>query len=462
MRFFENQDRARRNTTLLVALFSAAVLIITLAVDVLIYIAASADQAAPPRFDAWLLSPPGLLCSGVTLGVMALGSVYRFFKLAGGGIQVARMAGARAIDMTTQNPQERRFINLVEEMAIASGIPVPHLFVMDREAAINAFVAGYEPGEAVLVVTRGALDQLTRDELQGVIGHEFSHILNGDMRLNVRLIAILAGILLIGQIGQVLMRSGGHRPRGKRNEGASVAMLGLALMGIGYIGLFFGRLIKSAIARQHEYLADASSVQFTRNPEGIGGALYKIALNDHRALLSHTHHAEDLNHLCFGESVRMQFMQGWLASHPPLEERISAIDAQLLAKLRARYGRRGERLSTHAAQATQTHHTATPPEVAMGFGGGTTQPVNPSLSSQTGQISPVSEHYAQSLLQRLPQTFKDLLHTTTGAVNLCYALALREAPSGLRAQSIAELPADGALRFERAQLEQIEQVLWDE
>src|SRR5690606_21488225 len=132
-----------------------------------------------------LLSPPGLLCSGVTLGVMALGSVYRFFKLAGGGIQVARMAGARAIDMTTQNPQERRFINLVEEMAIASGIPVPHLFVMDREAAINAFVAGYEPGEAVLVVTRGALDQLTRDELQGVIGHEFSHILNGDMRLNV-------------------------------------------------------------------------------------------------------------------------------------------------------------------------------------------------------------------------------------------------------------------------------------
>ena len=152
---------------------------------------------------------------------------------AGGGTRVARMVGARAIDPDTRDPEERKLRNIVEEMSIASGVPVPELYVMDHETGINAFVAGYTPGEAVMVVTHGALTQLNRDELQGVVGHEFSHILNGDMRINVRLIALLAGILMIGQIGQFLLRAGFYSSGRSRNrDGRAQAAMGLICAGI--------------------------------------------------------------------------------------------------------------------------------------------------------------------------------------------------------------------------------------
>ncbi|WP_370257671.1 M48 family metallopeptidase, partial [Marinobacter nauticus] len=299
--FFQRQASARRNTGLLVVLFLTAVTLITLAVCLVGYMVTRSQTSALP-FHYWLLSSHGLTTAGAVVALIGIGSLVRWVDLAGGGTRVARMVGARAIDPDTRDPEERKLRNIVEEMSIASGVPVPELYVMDHETGINAFVAGYTPGEAVMVVTHGALTQLNRDELQGVVGHEFSHILNGDMRINVRLIALLAGILMIGQIGQFLLRAGFYSSGRSRNRDgraqAAMGLIGLALMVIGYVGVFFGRLIQSAVSRQREMLADASSVQFTRNPEGIGAALFKIGMKG--GYLDTTSHASDMNHMCFG------------------------------------------------------------------------------------------------------------------------------------------------------------------
>lgn len=335
--FFQRQASARRNTGLLVVLFLTAVTLITLAVCLVGYMVTHSQSSGLP-FHYWLVSSHGLSTAGAVVALIGIGSLVRWVDLAGGGTRVARMVGARAIDPDTRDPEERKLRNIVEEMSIASGVPVPELYVMDHETGINAFVAGYTPGEAVMVVTHGALTQLNRDELQGVVGHEFSHILNGDMRINVRLIALLAGILMIGQIGQFLLRAGFYSSGRSRNRDgraqAAMGLVGLALMVIGYVGVFFGRLIQSAVSRQREMLADASSVQFTRNPEGIGAALFKIGVKG--GYLDTTSHASDMNHMCFGEAARMKFTS-LLASHPPIDERINAIQPGLLARLRSRF-----------------------------------------------------------------------------------------------------------------------------
>lgn len=329
--FFERQAHARRNTTLLVVLFLSAVFLITLAVCLVGYLVTRSQTSMLP-FHQWLLTSHGLITIAVVVGLISIASLARWADLAAGGERVALMVGARLIDPDTRDPDERRLRNIVEEMAIASGITVPQLYVMDQEPGINAFVAGYTPGEAVMVVTHGALTLLTRDELQGVVGHEFSHILNGDMRINVRLISLLAGILMFGQIGSFLVRASFHRGfRSRRDSRAEAALgvVGLALLVIGYLGVIFGRLIQAAVSRQRELLADASSVQFTRNPEGIGGALFKIGL--YGGFLDTTSHAGDMNHMCFGEAARMKF-SSLLASHPPIEERINRIQPGLLAR----------------------------------------------------------------------------------------------------------------------------------
>src|SRR3990167_10736381 len=207
-------------------------------------------------------------------------------------------------------------------MAIASGITVPEVFVMDEEKGINAFAAGYSPNEAAVTVTRGALEHLSRDELQGVIGHEFSHILNGDMRLNVRLLGVIAGIVLLGSVGRFLMDMGRGGSDGDRRRGDfRIILMGLALWLIGWIGVFFGRVIKAAVSREREYLADAASVQFTRNPEGIGGALYKIGQTS--GMISNRY-AEELSHMYFGASVGKAF-SSLFDTHPPIEDRIKRV-----------------------------------------------------------------------------------------------------------------------------------------
>lgn len=441
--FFQRQASARRRTGLLVLLFLVAVTLITLAVCLVGYFVTRSESSSL-GFDGWLLSSHGLYTAVAVVLVIGAGSLARWADLSGGGHRVARMVDARAIDPATQDPEERRLRNVVEEMAIASGIPVPDLYVMDNETGINAFVAGYTPGEAVMVVTHGTLTHLTRDELQGVVGHEFSHILNGDMRLNVRLIAILAGILMIGQIGAFLtqaavIRSGRYSSRDRRGQ-AFFGIVGLALLVIGYIGVFFGRLIQSAVSRQREMLADASSVQFTRNPEGIAGALFKIGIKS--GYLDTTTHASDMNHMCFGESARMK-LSAFLASHPPIPRRIEAIAPGMTARLRSRYRDTHPAASLRAGEASQQ----APISGTAGFAGGSTSPIaqpgsSDRLSASVGTTNRASEDYAQVLLRDLPSTFRSLLYTRAGAIQLCYALLICERSPEDQQQHLGQIPEE--------------------
>jgi len=325
MDFFEHQAVARRRTGLLVALFAAAVVAIaagTYLVVAGVLAASSEGPGSPTLWEPALLLPVGL----GTLAVVSIGSLYRVASLRSGGSAVADLMGARLVEPGSADPDERRLLNVVEEMAIASGTPVPPVYVLDGEDAINAFAAGYAPGDAVVAVTRGTLEQLDRDELQGVVAHEFSHVLNGDMRLNIRLLGYLYGITLIGTIGWILLRSSGYRRRSSREDGGGqLVLIGIGLWILGGLGTFFARLIQAAVSRQREFLADAASVQFTRNPRGIAGALEKIAgigsrLDDPRAI--------EVRHMLFGQGAG-----NWLgrlgATHPPIVERIRRIDASV-------------------------------------------------------------------------------------------------------------------------------------
>jgi len=286
MTFFERQDQARKKTSILVFYFVIAIVLIILAINTAIYLVITQAMTPPPSIAVWIEKPYWVWIAGATLFAIAMGTLNMMFKLRGGGRAVAEIVGARRVNPDTKDLNERKLINVVEEMSIASGTPVPTVYVLDDESSINAFVAGLRPTEAVLVATRGTIKNLDRDELQGVVAHEYSHILNGDMWINIRLMGILAGILIIGQIGRIMLRSSG-RSRGKGSGQA--AMIGLALFIIGYIGLFFGALIKAAISRQREFLADASAVQFTRNPSSIAGALWKIKQHTTGSLLNNSH-----------------------------------------------------------------------------------------------------------------------------------------------------------------------------
>jgi Zn-dependent protease with chaperone function len=296
MDFFEAQARAHQRTKRLVFLFAFAVLGTVLAgyASVMFGLRYAGDierqtrptgsrhQAAKTAlFTGWWEPRIFLWTAGGTLAVVGFASLYKWSQMRAGGSAVAEMVGGRAVDLKTTDLRERKLLNVIEEMSIASGIPMPAVYVLEDEPGLNAFAAGLTSSDAAVAVTRGTLDKLTRDELQGVIAHEFSHILNGDMRLNVRITAIVFGILVIGLLGRGLIQAlfrGRVRSGGKKKGGEIPVILaiGLALMIIGYVGYFFGRLIQAAVSRQREFLADASAVQFTRNPGGITGALKKI------------------------------------------------------------------------------------------------------------------------------------------------------------------------------------------
>ena len=454
MRFFERQDRARRQSLVLILLFLLAVSLIILAVSAVLYGFYVFWVHYPVPFLDWLLSEPGWAVTGTVAAIVAMGSLYRYADLRRGGERVARMAGARPVPADTAEKGERQLRNVTEEMALASGVTVPQLFVMDQEAAINAFVAGYQPNEAVLVVTRGTLDELSRDELQGVVAHEFSHILNGDMRINVRLISMLAGILLIGQLGQYLVRFGiwgwsGYHHR-RRYDGALV-LAGAVLVIVGYVGLFMGRVIKSAVSRQREYLADAAAVQFTRNPEGIGGALYRIGVAASGSRLRATSHAEDLNHLCFGESVSLARL---LASHPPIEDRLNAIDETLLVRMKSR-DRKAAREQGEAPPTAANEAAA-----AMGFSGAGGLEIGSGAAS-VGALSESGTCHVRSLLAALPGGLNQQLHGAEGAVHLCLALALEEADHGALDQWLPELEPVGAVAIDPLLVRQMIQTLRD-
>ena len=333
MNFFEHQEAARRNSRRLVVLFALAVVAIVIAVNVAATVLF--HTFAAPVGLRWYSGalPNGFYFTNtvVVLGLIFGGTLLEMNRLKAGGVAVAQMVGAREVDTSTRDLLDRRLVNIVEEMAIASGVPMPRVFVMDAETSINAFAAGHSIDDAIVAVTRGTLTRLNRDELQGVIAHEFSHILNGDMRLNLRLIGVLYGLLIVALAGRFLLELGGRsRSGGDRSSGSAIAVLvaaGLALWVLGYIGVFFGRLIKAGVSRQREFLADASAVQFTRNPDGIGGALRKIAgLSEQSGLGSRIDHpqAESLSHLFLG-AARPSFVRGIFATHPPMDERLRRI-----------------------------------------------------------------------------------------------------------------------------------------
>lgn len=316
MNFFEHQEQAHRQSRRMLWLFALAVLAIVAAIDFVVLFALGLDGAQRGGGGA---SPGALFAiSLLVLLVIALGSLYRIATLRSGGAAVAQQLGGVPVPADGGgNFAYRRLRNVVEEIAIAAGVPVPEIFVLEEEAGINAFAAGYAPTDAAVTVTRGALDKLTREELQGVIGHEFSHILNGDMRLNIRLMGVVFGLIVIATIGRKIA-SGGGRSR----DSGSVVLFGIALLVAGYLGVVFARMIKASISRQREFLADASAVQFTRQTDGIAGALKKIGgLVEGSKLASGE--TEEVAHMLFGDGVGYSAL---FATHPPLGARIRRLD----------------------------------------------------------------------------------------------------------------------------------------
>ena len=421
MNFFEQQDQARRQTRTLVILFILALIAIVLAVNL---VAALLWTRGHPVLDAQLY-PRGffLANSGITLCLIVGGTLIEIVNLRDGGEAVAQMAGGRQVSPATRDVLERRLLNVVEEMALASGIACPKVYLLEREQSINAFAAGYNPNEAVLAVTQGTLRRLTRDELQGVIGHEFSHILNGDMRLNVRLIGVLFGIQMVAGFGRHLLdfaaRTRGSRGRDDKGPSLQIVMLvlGVALFMIGYIGIFFGRLIRSAVSRQREFLADASAIQFTRNPDGIGKALRKIgglARRDPSAASIHHPNAEMLSHL-FLSAVSPNLWSGLFATHPPIAERLRRI-----------YGRSTNLLDAPELPVEFPLLDQLPdiPYVASGFAAATGEAGGPPPASPAAVGATPSNAAGRSIVQqlRLAPELHGALHQPQAACAVVYAL----------------------------------------
>jgi Zn-dependent protease with chaperone function len=334
--FFQQQDAARHRTAWLVFLFLLAVVSIILAVYLVaavIFLGAAQPRTAGPEIGHLWNPRLFLVVSLLTLVVILLGTLSKLAELASGGEAVALLLGGRPVDPQTRDLAERRLLNVVEEMALAAGTPVPPVYVLDREESINAFAAGHHPGDAVIGVSRGCLEYLTRDELQGVMGHEFSHILNGDMRLNLRLTGVVFGILMLAIFGYYIVRivlstSSSSSSRSDKKGGGGIVLvflaLGAGLMLVGSVGVFFGKLIKSAVSRQREYLADSAAVQFTRLPQGIAGALKKIGGLPSSSRIKDAH-AEEVSHMFFGDAMVGTFFNIF-ATHPPLAARIARLD----------------------------------------------------------------------------------------------------------------------------------------
>lgn len=410
MDFFEHQVRARRNTGRLMVLFFLGVILTIASVYGIVALIFLQDRGF---FDPQVM----LITSAVTIGLVAIGSLYKSFALRQGGEAVALLLGGRHIPSDTTDQQEKRLLNIVEEMAIASGTPVPPVFVMDAEKGINAFAAGFSTSDAVVSVNRGTLDILNRDELQGVIAHEFSHILNGDMRLNLRLIGWLHGLLMIFLTGRVLfeimLRSGStyrvsssSRDDGKKGGDPRIAflLLGLGLMAVGSIGLLFGRLIKAAVSRQREFLADASAVQFTRNPDGIAGALKKIGGVAAAALQSNPN-AEECSHMFFRNGV-MNWV-GLLATHPPLEERIRRINPRLLSE-EASPTFESPYQSSRPEEAVVAGFAGQAPPAGDSIGSDELVPAERGTARHIGLADEATMTSSQNLLSKVPERIVDL------------------------------------------------------
>lgn len=382
MDFFKYQDRARTKTILLLLYFILAVLGIVTTIYMTIMVWWRLNHPGP-MWDTQVM----LNVFAAVLAVVGFGSVFRIVCLASGGEAVASSLGGRILMPDTTGFQERRLLNVVEEMAIASGVPMPSVYLLDDDS-INAFAAGWSVKGAVIGVTRGCIRYLNRDELQGVIAHEFSHILNGDMRLNIRLMGMIYGILLITTIGRILVNSRGGRDN-KGNGG--LVLLGLALTVIGYIGVLFGNMIKSAVSREREFLADASAVQFTRNPQGLAGCLKKIGGLSQGSIISHPR-AEEVSHMFFAEGLD-SYMHNLFATHPPLVERIKRLDPSFEGS----FPRVNETVDFEGLEAEQRVSSSSLQS------GGVRLSLSPqAVVAQVGNVQEKHLAYARGLNQRIP------------------------------------------------------------
>ena len=433
MNFFESQADARKSSSRLVGFFVLAVLCIVVALY-FVFASVSVYGGDDPVGASWWIPEVFLWTFVCTIGVIGLTSLVKISSLSAGGSVVAEWMGGRLIDSGTKDKNERRLINIVEEMAIASGVPVPSVYVMDQDG-INAFAAGHSSDDAAVAVTTGCMEQLSRDELQGVIAHEFSHVLNGDMKLNIRLIGILAGILVIGVTGAWVLRIAALSGRGSRREGGGAAVafmvLGVSLMVIGYVGVFFGNIIKSAVSRQREYLADASAVQFTRNPNGIGGALKKILDSSHGSSLEHKR-TDELSHMFFARGLSGGFFSGMFSTHPPLEERIEriagvgAMQADAVISPAAPVSTPvSDGAPTPDASAGKTARMTAVLAAGMLGGSATALALDPkAVMDQVGK--PTEQHLAlgAQLIATVPTDLRDATASSLGAVAVVYGVLL--------------------------------------
>jgi Zn-dependent protease with chaperone function len=407
-------------------LFALAVVAIVAAVDVVVLVAFGISDAGGPGAAI-------ALGTVLSLAVIGCASLFRSASLRTGGAAVAHQFGATPVPEDTTDFNLRRLRNVVEEIAIASSVPVPQLFVLDDESSINAFAAGYAPSDAAVTVTRGALNKLNRDELQGVIAHEFSHVLNGDMRLNIRLIGLLFGILVLALIGRKILQ---HGRFSRSKDSGPILLVALGLLIVGYVGLFFGRLIKAGLSRQRELLADASAVQFTRQTRGLAGALKKLAGVPEGSRLGNSD-AEEVSHMLFGQGLKLSSM---MATHPPLMERIRALEPsfkpEMLAELHARW---------------QQH----PPvgmdeDVALGLhaGGAVSLPTGasavtlspPAVIAQVGAPQPDDYRRAAGINGNIPEVLQDAVRHQADVIPMLYGL-LHSPPGPARDAQQVELRA---------------------
>jgi Zn-dependent protease with chaperone function len=443
MNFFESQERAHKHTTLLIVLFGAAVIALIAMANLLILVVFGVVNSQQVREGQSIFAQmdwkmAATVGAGVSV-VVLVGSLYKMMALSGGGKVVAESLGGQLIPRNTEEPNQRKLLNVVDEMAIASGTPAPPVYLLVNEPGINAFAAGFTPRDAVLGITQGAIEQLSRDQLQGVIAHEFSHIFNGDMRLNIRLMGALNGILILGILGYYLMYSASFSGRRRSNDNSGMAILALAvgLMVIGFAGTFFGGLIKAAVSRQREYLADASAVQFTRNPDGIAGALKRIGAVKAGSTVRNPG-APEVSHAFFAQGVT-GFTQ-WLSStHPPLAKRILRIDP----------GWDGKFNDDAAPSAVESPSKADGepamprPDVFRNVATVAAQVAAAEAAAVVDQVArptPESVVIARSLLSEMPVVIRDAAREPFGARAVIYCLLL-DKDQGLRERQLALLRA---------------------
>jgi Zn-dependent protease with chaperone function len=441
MNFFESQDRVRKNTAKLVFLFALAVILLIIMTNLLVMMVFGYVDSEQLRDSETLIQQmdwQAFVAVGAGVSVVILvGSLYKIMALSAGGKAVAESLGGQLIPQDTEDLNRRKLLNVVEEMAIASGTPAPPVYLLADELGINAFAAGFSPRDAVIGVTQGTIDHLTREQLQGVIAHEFSHIFNGDMRLNIRLMGVLNGILIIGMIGYYILYSTAYSRHRRGSDKGAGGMLALAigLMVIGFAGTFFGGLIKASVSRQREYLADASAVQFTRNPNGIAGALKRIGGLEYGSKVDNPG-APEVSHAFFAQGIS-GFMQALAATHPPLAKRIRRIDPHWNGKFDYSDKIDRPRDEDEAAKTESATRARITNKVAAVAVGAAVADVMKAID-QIGNPKQETINYARSLISELPIAIKEAAREPYGARAVIYSLVLDRGQE-VRAKQLKQL-----------------------